>query len=154
MEGKYSVLNIAGYIVEYCNKHYLHITHLRLQKLLYFIQAYFLMKSNGEIVAFNEEIEAWDLGPIVPCIYHQYKRFGNGYIPFLNDNSYAGIFSNDDKKNIEEVILHFKDKSSIYMMEVTHDQNPWIEAYNKQNLEKVITKKSIYEYFVGKHNMY
>lgn len=98
MEGKYSVFNISGYIVEYCNKHYLHITHLRLQKLLYFIQAYFLMKSNGEIVAFNEDIEAWDLGPIVPCIYHQYKRFGNGHIPF-NDNSYAGIFSNDDKKN-------------------------------------------------------
>lgn len=53
MEGKYSVFNISGYIVEYCNKHYLHITHLRLQKLLYFIQAYFLMKSNGEIVAFR-----------------------------------------------------------------------------------------------------
>lgn len=154
MKWKYSVFNISGYIVEYCNKHYLHITHLRLQKLLYFIQAYFLMKSNGEIVAFNEEIEAWDLGPIVPCIYHQYKRFGNGHIPFLNDNSYAGIFSNDDKKNIEEVILHFKDKSSIYMMEVTHDQKPWIEAYNKQNLEKVITKKSIYEYFTDKHTIY
>lgn len=153
MEGKYSVFNISVYIVEYCNKHYLHITHLRLQKLLYFIQAYFLMKSDGKRVAFNEELEAWDFGPVVPCIYHQYKRFGSGQIPF-NDNSYAGIFSNDDKKTIEEVILHFKDKSSIYMMEVIHNQNPWKEAYNKQNLEKIITKKSIYEYFAEKHTIY
>lgn len=153
MEGKYSVFNISGYIVEYCNKHYLHITHLRLQKLLYFIQAYFLIKSNGERVAFNEEVEVWDLGPTVPCIFHQYKRFGSGQIPF-NDNSYSGIFSNDDKKTIEEVILHFNDKSSIYIMEVTHNQKPWKEAYNKQNLERVITKNSIYEYFVGKHSIY
>lgn len=153
MEGKYSVLNIAEYIVEYCNKHYLHITNMRLQKLLYFIQAYFLMKSNGEIVAFNEEIEAWDLGPVVPCIYHQYKRFGSGQIPF-NDKSYANIFSDEDRKIIEDVIEHFKEKSSIYLMEVTHNQNPWKEAYNKQNLEKIITKKSIYEYFAEKHTIY
>lgn len=153
MEGKYSVHNVAGYIVEYCNKHYLCITNLRLQKLLYFIQAYFLMKSNGERVAFNEEVEAWDLGPTVPCIFHQYKRFGSGQIPF-NDKSYSGIFSDDERKMIEDVILHFKDKSSIYMMEVTHNQKPWKEAYNKQNLERVITKNSIYEYFVGKHSIY
>ena len=55
---------------------------------------------------------------------------------------------------IEDVILHFKDKSSIYMMEVTHNQEPWKNAYNKQNLERVITKNSIYEYFVGKHSIY
>lgn len=153
MEWKYSAIDVAGYIVEYCNENGLNISNLRLQKLLYFIQAYFLMKSNGERIAFYDDIEAWDFGPVVPCIYHKYKRFGSGQIPF-NDESYINIFSDDDRKIIEEVILHFKDKSSIYMMEVTHDQKPWKDVYNANDkyANPVIDNESIRDYFLHRTN--
>lgn len=151
MEAKYSAIEVAGYIVEYCNKNGLNISNLRLQKLLYFIQAYFLIKFNGERIAFNDEIEAWDFGPVVPSIYHKYKRFGSGQIPF-NDESYANIFSDDDKKIIEDVIEYFKEKSSIYLMNLTHGQNPWQSVYNRSDryANLTITKDSIKNYFL--HN--
>ena len=150
MEGKYSVVDVAGYVVEYCNEKDLSISNLRLQKLLYFVQAYFLVKSDGKRVAFNEDLEAWDFGPVVPCIYHQYKRFGSGQIPF-NDKSYANIFSDEDRKIIEDVIEHFKEKSSIYIMELTHNQKPWKDTYEYAKLMGVgiISKESIREYFVS-----
>lgn len=153
MDGKYSVVDVAGYVVEYCNEKDLSISNLRLQKLLYFIQAYFLVKSDGKRVAFNEDLEAWDFGPVVPCIYYQYKRFGSGQIPF-NDKSYANIFSDEDRKIIEDVIEHFKEKSSIYLMELTHNQKPWNQVYYKgerySNL--IIDKDSIKDYFLHKQN--
>lgn len=151
MESKYNANDVAVYIIEYCNKHNLEISNLRLQRLLYFIQAYFLMQSNGERAAFDDDIEAWDLGSVIPSVFHKYKRFGMGQIPFYN-GSYADIFSDEDRKDIEDVIEHFKDKSSIYMMEVIHRQKIWSDVYNNNDryANHVITKESMENYFCSK----
>jgi uncharacterized phage-associated protein len=43
------------------------VDNLKLQKLLYYSQAVHLVL-NGKLPLFNEAIEAWDYGPVVPRV--------------------------------------------------------------------------------------
>src|SRR3989344_4053148 len=50
------------------------ITNKKLQKLVYYAQAWSLVLNNKKL--FNEPIEAWVHGPAVRSLYVQYKKFG------------------------------------------------------------------------------
>ena len=63
----YSVLDVAKYVIFYSNEKKYDISNLKLQKILYFIQAEFLVSENEP--CFYEEIEAWNFGPVVPEVY-------------------------------------------------------------------------------------
>ena len=110
---------------------------------------------------FKEKIEAWDFGPVVPEAYHEYKHYGSGNIPeitsyFENTNdSFWKIrrkrvnknnILNDDKKLIDQVVDRFSESSAIELVELTHDQAPWKDAYVPYENNE-ITIESIRGYF-------
>lgn len=70
----YDALEVSRHIINYSNDAGYGITALELQKLLYFVQAYFLIKKGKP--CFRDDIEAWDFGPVVPSVYREYKRYG------------------------------------------------------------------------------
>ena len=72
---------IAKYIIERCDHYNQTISNLKLQKILYFVQAEFLVEENRR--CFFEEIEAWDYGPVVPNVYRKYKMYGAANIPYV-----------------------------------------------------------------------
>ena len=55
-----------------------YITNLKLQKLLYFVQAICLMVFGKK--AFSEKILAWSYGPVVNEVYQEYKQNHDGEI--------------------------------------------------------------------------
>ena len=64
----YSAIDIARYIIWYCKNHGYTISNLKLQKILYFVQAEFLVSAGAP--CFYQDIEAWDFGPVIPEVYH------------------------------------------------------------------------------------
>ena len=74
-KGKCTARDVANYIVKECSDHDLSITNLQLQKILYYIQVHFLQKENRAL--FSDDIEAWQLGPVVRDVYDQYSTFGS-----------------------------------------------------------------------------
>lgn len=69
----YLALNMAKYIIDKCTRDRCPISNLQLQKILYYIQREFLQQ---DTMAFSENIEAWQFGPVVPEVYKQYCGFG------------------------------------------------------------------------------
>lgn len=69
----YLALEIAKYIIDKCTKDNCPISNLQLQKILYYIQREFLQQGT---IAFPENIEAWQFGPVIPEVYKQYCGFG------------------------------------------------------------------------------
>jgi uncharacterized phage-associated protein len=55
------------------------MTHLKLQKLIYFAQAWHLANTGEPL--FSEEMQAWTHGPVVPSVWHKYKQFQWESIP-------------------------------------------------------------------------
>lgn len=78
----YDVLDISRYIIGYSNIKDYEISNLKLQKILYFVQAYFLIQRG--LPCFKEKIEAWDFGPVVPVAYKEFKKFAGMDIPTMN----------------------------------------------------------------------
>lgn len=71
----------ATYLAQYIVNTYspkIGITNLKLNKLLYYIQVESL-RTTGEPV-FENTIEAWSYGPVVPEVYRMYRQYGREVI--------------------------------------------------------------------------
>lgn len=142
----YSVIDIAKYIILYCKKNGYSISNLKLQKLLYFVQAQFLVKMRKP--AFGETIEAWDFGPVVPEAYHYFKMWGNAEIPAIVARGAENKIYIEDQYIMDEILSQCASCSATELVEITHHQTPWLRAYVKY-CNNPITNQSIEEYFGG-----
>ena len=141
----YGALKIARYIIQRCNLENKTISNLKLQKILYFVQAEFLVVKGQP--CFQEDIEAWDFGPVVPEVYHSYKVFGSSNIPAIGRQIKVIGISEKDRKLIDGIVDECAQYSASALVEITHHQTPWIEAYHKPGYNNVISLDSIREYF-------
>ena len=161
---KYSAKEVAAYIINYSLKNgHRRIDNLKLQKLLYYVQSYFLCNTKSHSQCFSDTIEAWSWGPVVPNVYREYKLYGASSLPKVNiiDTEYSfdgddlreipipfepeKIFTTEDRENIEKVIDAYKDYSCIAMMKKVHQEDPWEKA-RKREKNKILLK-DIREYY-------
>ena len=157
----YKVLDVCRHVINYSNEHDYGISNLKLQKVLYFVQTYFLITKKDHTPCFDEKIEAWDFGPIVPEAYHEYKQYGSGDIPIIKyfiifdkDNVWNSkrvkfedtAISDDDKSLIDKVVDKFADYSATDLVSLTQKQSPWIDTYIPYQ-NKEITIESMMGYF-------
>ena len=140
----YQVIDVAKYIILYCKRNGYAISNLKLQKLLYFVQAQFLVQLN--IRAFDSRIEAWDFGPVVPAAYQYFKIWGNSEIPaVVAEGAESRIFFKD-QEIMDEILEQCAPVSASRLVEITHHQSPWTNAYEKY-CNNEITDDAIREYF-------
>lgn len=144
MSKVYNVLDVARYIIERCNSHNRAISNLKLQKILYFVQAEFLVTKDEP--CFNEEIQAWDFGPVVPTVYHRYKAYGAGNIPVVKSTIKKTPISASDQSLIDGIVDECSKYSASTLVDITHRQTPWKEAY-KEGFSKKIDNASIKKFF-------
>ena len=159
----YNVLDICRFIINYCDEQNYSMSNLKLQKILYFIQAYFLTYTSSKEPCFQEKIEAWTFGPVVPVAYHEYKQFGNTDIPKIthyvkyDDNNIwkskiieynDDMISEYDKKIISNLVDEFAKYSTTSLVNITHQQSPWLDVY-QYGRNNIITNEAIRSYFNG-----
>jgi uncharacterized phage-associated protein len=113
-------LDIADYIIRS-----IEVDPLKLQKLLYYTQAVSLVKYDK--LAFNDPIEAWDYGPVVKSIYNVYKKFGFSSIP-KTESELSDL--DENTINCADLVLeYYGTKSGPYLINETHSEAPWRDAY-------------------------
>ncbi len=100
------------------------LSNLKLQKLLYYCQAFFYTITNRRL--FNEEIQAWQYGPVVPEVYSQFKSFGSNGIQNQGELDFS--LQKDEVEIIDEVFDYFNQFSAIKLMEMTHSEPTWKET--------------------------
>lgn len=142
-EGKYTYEDICNYIIKKSNDEKCFITNLQLQKILYYIQGYFLKKF--DYPAFTSVIQHWQYGPVVPEAYYDYCIFGREDIKIdepLEDDSQ--IIDRDERRLIDKVFDKCCELSIGSLIEKTHNEAPW---KNTCKLREEITIESITDYF-------
>ena len=118
------------------------ITHMKLQKLLYYVQGFAVVILGRPL--FKEKMEAWPHGPVVPNLYYKYKSFGNNII----DSSLEGdseALSEEERALIDEVYEVYGQYSALKLRDLTHSEAPWQEAENKNDIE--ITIEALRSFF-------
>lgn len=99
------------------------VTPLKLQKLLYYAQAWSLV-FRGEAL-FYENIEAWVHGPVVPSIYQRYKQYSYNVLPEQNS---INELKADEVEVLDIVLMNYGKKSAKFLEELSHLEYPWLKA--------------------------
>lgn len=122
------------------------MTNLRVNKLLYFAQGYSLAKYGKPL--FNEQIEAWDHGPVVPSVYHAYKGFGKNVIE--DTSPQRELFSDENYNILLNIYSAARSISTKGLVDYTHKKDaPWYDVYyTKNNKGGIIPQEDIRRYFI------
>jgi len=125
------------------------ITNLKLQKLVYYAQAWYL--ANFKVSLFEEDFQAWVHGPVIPELYHEYKNFG--YSPILTDIKPKNIGATINSF-LTEVAKIYMPYGAFELEAMTHKEKPWQDARvgcePDENCSNIIPKDSMREFYGSK----
>lgn len=141
----YKVIDIANKLIAMAQKDEPNggelLTNMKLQKLLYYQQGYHLAEFDKPL--FNEPVEAWIYGPVVPVAYDFFKSNGQSGLEF---NSECVSLNDNEEKLFGQVFEAFRDFSAIGLMNKSHEESPWIES-TPHRRGTIISQEKIKNFF-------
>jgi len=133
------------------------MSHLKVQKLLFYVQSYHLAYFKTPL--FQEEFEAWLHGPVCRNVYDEFKTSSRLYadlsfedIPQGEDPStLKDNLSSDQFTLLTDVLNNLSSWTSFELETATHNEEPWIKARigyaPADRCDAIISKKSMLEYY-------
>lgn len=140
-----TVLDVAKYILEHLGP----MSAMKLQKLVYYSQAWSLVWDDRPL--FNDPIQAWANGPVSPRLYAVHR----GQFE-VTDQAMPGDSSHLDaagRETVDSVLKFYGDKSAQWLSDLTHNERPWSEARGGlapgDRGAREITRASMAEYYAS-----
>lgn len=151
-DGYKNVFDIACYFVAKTDPSVGDImTNLKLQKLVYYAKAWHLAKYQHPL--FEDSIEAWTLGPVVPALYNNLKQVGNAPITTAQIGGCKDNIDQDTQKFLDTIWEHYGRYEGWYLSELTHREEPWKRARkgmkDDERSNAVIDEAFVGEYYKG-----
>lgn len=155
---KIDSLLLSNYIL----KHYGPMSHLKLQKLLFYCDAYHLAYFDVELI--DDKFEAWMHGPVSRKVYNSLKDKSMLYAEL----SYSSSIEEDVDKDFRELtqdqqtlIVSVLDDLSTWtgleLEKATHNERPWIEARigyaEADKCHEIISKKTTQTFYKNEQNV-
>ncbi len=146
---------VTRYIVALASSKGDFVSNKKLQKLLYYIQAYFVAVNEP---LFPEDFQAWVHGPVLPEAYREFREFGFNPI-VINDltnpeeeiEEFERSFNNEELELLHDVVRFYFTKKSFELELLTHRESPWLDARGDLPMdapsEEVITKESMARFY-------
>lgn len=154
--------DLAYYATHYINLRGDKVSHKKLQKLLYYIEAWHLVNFDRSIL--SEDFQAWVHGPVIPALYHKLKDSGFNNLQTINDEFdtedqeinaiiVRNQLTDEQIELIEEVLDKYGSRSSFELELLSHSETPWREARGNipphQRCTNIIPKDKMKEYYSG-----
>jgi len=153
-KGNYTSLDIATWFIYKTNAEkkesqaindnyevYEGLTHLKLQKLLYYAQG--LSLAINEKPLFNDKIEAWEHGPVVSKVFNSFSKKGRQEISIQDSPcDIEALREIEADEKTREILNLTYDNFAIYtawqLRNMTHIKNgPWDKFYEKGKNKKI-----------------
>jgi uncharacterized phage-associated protein len=114
-----SAHDVAKYILERQGS----ISTWKLQKLVYYTQAWHLVWAEKPL--FQDRIEAWSNGPVVPTLYSQHRGQFSVSKWRKGDTERLTV---RETKTIDRVLEAYGSLSGQQLVSLTHNEDPWLRA--------------------------
>jgi uncharacterized phage-associated protein len=119
----YRASDVAETIIDLSRKRSISdLTNLKLQKLLYYCQAWHLALNDSPL--FSEEIEAWIHGPAVPRVFGIFKEYRWNVI----ERPVTPLSDTAVVRHVDEVLDSYGKYGATQLERLTHSEEPWILA--------------------------
>ncbi|MEH1806384.1 Panacea domain-containing protein [Nostoc sp.] len=140
-----SCFNVADYFIWLANETGSFISNLKLQKLVYYAQAWHLALNDTPL--FPEDFQAWIHGPVIPALYQKYRLFG--WQPILEDVNPE--LPQEVQEFLDEVAQEYFACDGYELEQMTHAETPWNLGRGNLPLDEasneVIQKQWMKEYY-------
>ena len=148
----YSISSIAKKILSLGEKEKVRITHLKLQKLFYFAQGWHLACIKKSL--FDEDLQAWDHGPVVFPLYKKCR--GAGPYNVIKQDLFpkkTEKITGESLELLKAVFKQYKQYSGTALEFISHQHKPWQIAYSKGRnslIEKEDIRLFFRQHYLGK----
>lgn len=115
--------DIARYILAFFQERQDPISNMKLQKLLYYVQGWYL--AFYDEAAFPEPIEAWVHGPVVREVFDRYR--GYRWSP-ITEAIKAPEIPDELRRRVDEVLDVYGVETAWGLERRTHLEEPWVSA--------------------------
>lgn len=136
-----SAKDVASYILQKMGT----MTTMKLQKLLYYCQAWSLVWDEEPL--FHEQIEAWANGPVVREVFDEHRNMFN----IDRTSGDPSKLSEKQIDTIQSVISYYGDKPSQWLSDLTHLEDPWKNTRDGlapgERSNRVISHAAMMEYY-------
>lgn len=120
------------------------MSNMRLQKMLYYEQGYHLAAFGTPL--FDEDVEAWMFGPVVPGVYEHFKKYGAGGI--MPETESLIELTDEEEDLFNDVFDAYVDFSTYGLMRKTHGESPWRKT--ETGFGNIISHDKMIEFFSKK----
>lgn len=120
-----NVYDVAQYILEEQGE----LTAMKLQKLVYYSQAWHTVWADNKL--FSNRIEAWKDGPVCPELWRAHAQAFKVSKIRGGDSS---KLTKRQKRTVKQVLDFYGDKSAQWLSDLTHSEDPWIDARSDAEL--------------------
>ncbi len=135
-------------ILQRAFKENIHVTPMKLQKLLYFVSCEYVKETNTPML--SEDFCVWQYGPVLPSVYYEFQSFGGSKITKYAQDAEGNSFAyNEDsspplKRAMDRIWNTFKHMDGIQLSRITHENGSgWSQAFVQQ--EPQISKAAMEE---------
>lgn len=119
----HDAITIAKYIINLCAEDNQPVSNLQLQGILYIIQKTFLQAG---VSVFEDEFEAWPIGPVILRVYNSYCGFGALRIRLF----FPDVQVPDEFRKIIDCIIRTKRKLAPWELTEETLDAAWKQTYS------------------------
>lgn len=133
----HQAIHVAKYFLLLAQQEHKALSNLHIQKLVYFAHGLMLGVYGKTLI--EEDIHAWQYGPVIPALYNDLKFYGKETIPCSVLEGYTPQFSQEEYKVLDKIWEVFKDYSAVQLYKASHvDGSPWQQVWRPGNLFIII----------------
>lgn len=133
--------DVAAYILQQRTA----VESVRLQKLLYYAQAWHLATMDAPL--FDDQIRAFELGPVVHSVWTNYR--GRATITRRQAVGNPDALTGSEQAVVDAVIEAYRRIKPFEMSELTHVEDPWVDAWKAPGGDRVISHEAMRRYYAA-----
>src|SRR5262249_33428533 len=114
-----SAHDVAAYILQREGE----MTTMKLEKLVYYCQAWSLVWDEEPL--FDDRIEAWANGPVVPALFERHRGLFKVSEWRQGDSR---VLTDTQKETVKSVLRFYGQRPSQWLSDLTHREEPWLSA--------------------------
>ncbi len=131
-----SVNAVANFVLSVGRKRGIAITNMKLQKLVYFAQGWALARLEHPL--FEEEIQAWTYGPVIPALYEAAKNYQNDPITGVLSARDEIAPQSESARVLLEMMDTFGELRPMELVSLSHEpKSPWAAAWVRGKYSRI-----------------
>lgn len=141
---------VSNYFIDQALNNNIEITPMKVLKLVYLAHGWHLGNYHKPLI--DDDIFAWQYGPVIPPVYNAFRSYGNAPITdvYRNPNGQL-LMPASGQEFLNRILAFYKDYTGLQLSFITHKEgSPWHQVYTTSGQNAKIPNSIIEDYYTKK----